>query len=94
MKIAILVGSTRPGRKGSAVGRGCYDGSKQRDDAEFELIEIEDYHLPLLDEAVDAGAANRELRARVDPGVEPEDRRASTASCGSPRSTTTASPPR
>jgi NAD(P)H-dependent FMN reductase len=59
VKIAILVGSTRPGRKGSAVGRWVYDAARQRDDAEFELVEIDDYHLPLLDEPVDAGAANR-----------------------------------
>ncbi len=60
MKIAILVGSTRPGRKGSAVGQWVYDAARQRDDADFELVEIDDYHLPLLDEPVDAGAAQRD----------------------------------
>ena len=60
MKIAILVGSTRPGRKGSAVGRWVYDAASRRDDAEFELVELEDHQLPLLDEPVDAGAANRD----------------------------------
>jgi NAD(P)H-dependent FMN reductase len=59
VKIAILVGSTRPGRKGSSVGRWVYDAARKRDDAEFELVEIDDFHLPLLDEPVDAGAANR-----------------------------------
>jgi len=59
VKIAILVGSTRPGRKGSAVGRWVYDAARQRDDAEFELVELEDQQLPLLDEPVDAGAARR-----------------------------------
>jgi NAD(P)H-dependent FMN reductase len=60
VKIAILVGSTRPGRKGTAVGRWAYDAARERDDAEFELVELEDQHLPLLDEPVDAGAANRQ----------------------------------
>jgi len=59
VKIAILVGSTRPGRKGSAVGRWVLDAAVQRDDAEFELVELDDHHLPLLDEPVDAGAAKR-----------------------------------
>lgn len=60
MKIAVLVGSTRPGRKGSAVGRWVLDAARARDDAEFELLELEDFALPLLDEPVDAGAANRD----------------------------------
>ena len=59
MKIGIVVGSTRPGRKGSAVGRWVYDAARQRSGAEYELLEIADYGLPLLDEAVDAGSANR-----------------------------------
>ncbi len=59
MKIAILVGSTRPGRKGSAVGQWVYATARERDDADFELLELEDFALPLLDEPVDAGAANR-----------------------------------
>jgi NAD(P)H-dependent FMN reductase len=59
VKIAILVGSTRPGRKGSSVGRWVLESAQQRDDAEFELVELEDHQLPLLDEPVDAGAANR-----------------------------------
>ena len=36
-----------------------YDAASRRGDAEFELVEIDDFHLPLLDEAVDAGAAQR-----------------------------------
>ncbi len=59
MKIAILVGSTRPGRKGSAVGRWVHETARRRDDAEFELLELADFQLPLLDEPVDAGAADR-----------------------------------
>jgi NAD(P)H-dependent FMN reductase len=59
VKIAILVGSTRPGRKGSAVGRWVHEAASGRDDADFELVELEDYALPLLDEPVDAGAAKR-----------------------------------
>jgi len=60
VKIGIVVGSTRPGRKGAAVGRWVYDAARQRPGADYELVELADYDLPLLDEAVDAGAANRQ----------------------------------
>ena len=49
-KIAIIIGSTRPGRIGQAVGDWIYDQSKDCKDAEFELVDIVDYDLPLLDE--------------------------------------------
>ena len=41
------------------MGRWVLDHAAGRSDAEFELVEIDDYHLPLLDEPVDAGAAKR-----------------------------------
>ena len=49
-KIGIIIGSTRPGRNGEAVAKWVYDLSKKRADAEFELVDIGDYNLPLLDE--------------------------------------------
>ncbi len=50
VKIAVIIGSTRPGRIGAAVAQWVYDLAKKRDDAEFELVDIADYQLPLLDE--------------------------------------------
>jgi NAD(P)H-dependent FMN reductase len=50
-KIAIILGSTRPGRNGEAVAHWVYDIAKQRDDADYELVDIADYKLPHLDEA-------------------------------------------
>jgi NAD(P)H-dependent FMN reductase len=50
MRIAIIIGSTRPNRNGEAVGKWVYEVAKKRDDAEFELIDLRDFHLPLLDE--------------------------------------------
>jgi len=50
LKIGIIVGSTRPGRKASAVAKWVYDILKARQDADFEIVDIEDYKLPLLDE--------------------------------------------
>jgi NAD(P)H-dependent FMN reductase len=50
LRIAIIIGSTRPGRNGEAVARWLYEIAQQREDAEFELIDIKDFNLPLLDE--------------------------------------------
>jgi len=50
IKIAIILGSTRPGRNGEAVARWVYEIAQKRGDAEFELVDIKDFNLPLLDE--------------------------------------------
>ncbi|WNG28364.1 NAD(P)H-dependent oxidoreductase [Cystobacter fuscus] len=52
LKVAIIIGSTRPGRKAEAVARWVHELAKKRDDAEFELVDIQDFNLPLLDEPV------------------------------------------
>ena len=51
-KVAIITGSTRPGRNNEAVARWVYDLARKRNDVEFELVDIADYNLPLLDEPV------------------------------------------
>lgn len=50
MRIAIIIGSTRPGRVGEAVARWVHEHARVRRDAEFELVDIQDFRLPLLDE--------------------------------------------
>jgi NAD(P)H-dependent FMN reductase len=52
LKIAIILGSTRPGRNGEAVSQWVYEIAKKRNDANFELLDIRDYNLPLLDEPI------------------------------------------
>ena len=52
IKIAVIIGSTRPGRVGESVARWAYDIAKGRSDAEFELVDIAAFNLPLLDEPV------------------------------------------
>src|SRR5882724_5314084 len=54
LRVAIILGSTRPGRKGEAVARWVYEIAGSRGDAEFELVDIKDYDLPLLDEPMSA----------------------------------------
>src|SRR5258706_10798231 len=51
-KVAIILGSTRPGRNGEAAARWVYDIASKRDDAEFELVDLADFKLPHLDEAM------------------------------------------
>ena len=51
-KIAIILGSTRPGRNGAAVATWVRDIASRRSDAEFELVDLADFPLPHLDEAV------------------------------------------
>lgn len=52
IKIAIIVGSTRPGRKADTVARWVYELAQKHGGAEYELVDIQDYNLPLLDEPV------------------------------------------
>ena len=54
LKVAIIIGSTRPGRKAEAVARWVYDIANKRSDAAFEIVDIKDFNLPLLDEPVPA----------------------------------------
>jgi NAD(P)H-dependent FMN reductase len=51
-KVAIILGSTRPGRNGEAVAKWVYDIASKRDDAEFELVDLLDFNLPHLDEVM------------------------------------------
>src|SRR6266850_4968901 len=50
LRVAIIIGSTRPGRKADAVAKWVYEIAQKRVDAEFELVDIKDFNLPLLDE--------------------------------------------
>src|SRR5258708_8427702 len=50
VRVAIVTGSTRPGRNNLAVAQWVYRVARERKDAEFELVDIADYELPLLDE--------------------------------------------
>jgi NAD(P)H-dependent FMN reductase len=57
LKVAIILGSTRPGRNGEAISRWIHDIAKKRSDANFELVDIKDFNLPLLDESISAAAS-------------------------------------
>lgn len=52
INVAIIVGSTRPGRKADSVAKWVYDLASTRTDATYEIVDIADYDLPLLDEPI------------------------------------------
>lgn len=54
VNIAIIVGSTRPGRNSAAVSQWVMEQSKKRSDAKFDILDIADFNLPVLDEPVPA----------------------------------------
>lgn len=54
-KIAIITGSTRPNRINRGVAEWTLARAQERHaDVEFELVDIADFNLPLLDEAMPA----------------------------------------
>lgn len=54
IKVGLIIGSTRPGRKAEVVGQWVFNIAKKRSDAEYELVDIKDFNLPLLDEEIPA----------------------------------------
>lgn len=52
LKIAIILGSTRPGRNTEAVAKWVQKLASTRTDAQFELVDLADYNLPPLDEPI------------------------------------------
>ena len=54
LRIGIILGSTRPGRKGAQVAEWVLEQASKRDDATYELVDIADFNLPHLDEEIPA----------------------------------------
>lgn len=50
LKIAVILGSTRPGRNGKAVADWVVEQAEGRVGATYELVDLLDYPLPHLDE--------------------------------------------
>ena len=60
IRIAIILGSTRPNRLGEQVARWVLDIASRRDDAAFELVDLRDHPLPHLDEPIPPSFARYE----------------------------------
>jgi NAD(P)H-dependent FMN reductase len=52
IRVGIILGSTRPGRNGEAVAKWVHGIASKRSDAQYELVDIKSFDLPLLDEPV------------------------------------------
>ena len=50
IKVGVVIGSTRPGRRGEAVAKWTLEKAKQSGKAQFELIDLLDHNLSILDE--------------------------------------------
>jgi NAD(P)H-dependent FMN reductase len=57
-KIAIVTGASRPGSVNKSVAEWVLSQVSDRTDAEFEVVDIADFNLPLLDEAYPAAYQN------------------------------------
>jgi NAD(P)H-dependent FMN reductase len=55
-RIAIIIGSTRPGRNGESVARWVLEHAEKRDGVEYELVDLAEWNLPHLDEPLPAAA--------------------------------------
>ncbi len=60
LKIGIILGSTRPGRKGDQVAKWVLEQASKRDSATYELVDLADFALPHLDEAISASQGRYE----------------------------------
>jgi NAD(P)H-dependent FMN reductase len=74
-RIAVILGSTRPGRKGKAVADWVVERASHRTDAEFVLVDLVDHPLPHLDEPVQPsmGSYENEHTKRWSATIEPFD---------------------
>lgn len=60
MKIGIVIGSIREGRKGDVVAAWVRDAAAARDGVDPEIVDLKAFDVPLLSSATVPGAANRQ----------------------------------
>lgn len=58
VKIAVVVGSTRPGRRSKQVADWVLTRATSRGGADFEMLDLAEYDLPLLDEPMPPSLGN------------------------------------
>src|SRR5690625_210934 len=63
LKIGIIQGSVREGRNGDAVAKWMMDFADKRNDAQYELVDLANYNLPLLGSANAQSDAERQIKA-------------------------------
>lgn len=63
MKIGIVVGSIREGRKGIAVGEWILQQAGNRGDVEYILVDLKSFDVPLLTSSTHPARANRQYES-------------------------------
>ncbi|MBB0246892.1 NADPH-dependent FMN reductase [Streptomyces alkaliphilus] len=67
LRLAVVIGSTRVGRRGSAIGRWFADLAAAREGLEVEVVDLAEHPLPaVLDPAAGSAPAVTALGARLD----------------------------
>src|SRR4029078_4854671 len=51
-RVGVILGSTRPGRNGEGVAKWVFENAQKHGNADYELVDVADFNLPLLDEPV------------------------------------------
>ena len=64
-RIAIITGSTRPGRKSLTIAHWVHDTANRRTDADFDIVDIAEHDLPHLQEPVAAAMSTDYQDART-----------------------------
>lgn len=63
MKIGIVVGSIREGRKGIKIGEWLLEQTRTRDDAEYVLIDLKSFDVPLLTSSTHPAQAKKQYES-------------------------------
>lgn len=67
MKLAIIVGSTREGRKTLNQAKWVLNQAQQTDDVDAELLDLKDYPMPFFNEAI---SPRYNPERKVDPAIQ------------------------
>lgn len=62
LKIGIVVGSVRKGRNAEAVSNWVYNFATKRNDADYEIVDLINYRLPLLGQEIFQNNRKKQIR--------------------------------
>lgn len=68
MKLAVIIGTTRQGRKTEQQAKWVFNTAQQLEDVKTELVDLRDYPMPFFDEPV---SPRYNLERDIDPAVKP-----------------------
>jgi len=64
-RIGIIISTTRPGRFGDVPANWLLDIAKERDDADFEIVDLRDYPMPFFEEKMPPALAPAQNEAAL-----------------------------